>query len=596
MERKHYIIVGISIALALCPIFSLELLSVAIFGALLGMVALFWTMRSVDSEDRRVKSEIERVNREIVAAQEAQKAAEAHAGELDKFFNENGYAELTEVRQQIEMERADFDRQLEAKRIEFEQTMEREWAAYEKEVVDRNAQQEQILQEKTALEMKLQKEIAELTARRDGALEFVQKYDVAQGKYATLIEKFSRAKKNLDAIEYCIANWLHLDETPIEVIHAEAALADQNLLDPVGETDLKAMSIPDLRKEAKQIARRIDALCEEFSSRYQAKSTKSLLAVTVLYLKLELRVILGELRYKAQEDAISKIGKLMYKVQQMYSEEGDKKIRPTISAFLGEMEKLCIDAVKVEYLWYLRKEQQRQEQMALREKMREEREERLRLEEERQRVAEEEAKFAAEQERLRVLREEAAEKAAEEIAKSGEQSAETTEALAAIDAQILKVESSLGEVAVQREEIAKRQNGKAGTVYVISNLGSFGPDVFKVGMTRRLEPQERVDELGDASVPFQFDVHSFIFSEDAVGLESALHKRLENCRVNKINPRKEFFRVSLDDIERVVQETDPTATFNRTMVAKEYRASQSGIQLEGEAIDQTGEAEDEEDE
>ena len=77
MERKHYIIVGISIALALCPVFSLELLSVAIFGALLGMVALFWTMRSVDSEDRRLKSEIERVNREIVAAQEAQKAAEA---------------------------------------------------------------------------------------------------------------------------------------------------------------------------------------------------------------------------------------------------------------------------------------------------------------------------------------------------------------------------------------------------------------------------------------------------------------------------------------------------------------------------------------
>jgi len=188
MERKHYIIVGISIALALCPVFSLELLSVAIFGALLGMGALFWTMRSVDSEDRRLKAEIERVNKEIIAAQEAQKAAEAHAGELDKFFNENGYAELTEVRQQIEIERADFDRQLEAKRIEFEQTMEREWAAYEKEVVDRNAQQEQILQEKTALEMKLQKEIAELTARRDGALEFVQKYDVAQGKYATLIE------------------------------------------------------------------------------------------------------------------------------------------------------------------------------------------------------------------------------------------------------------------------------------------------------------------------------------------------------------------------------------------------------------------------
>ena len=128
-------------------------------------------------------------------------------------------------------------------------------------------------------------------------------------------------------------------------------------------------------------------------------------------------------------------------------------------------------------------------------------------------------------------------------------------------------------------EIAKRQNGKAGTVYIISNLGSFGPDVFKVGMTRRLVPQDRVDELGDASVPFEFDVHSFMFSEDAVGLEARLHERLAAYRVNKLNARKEFFRVSLDDIERMVQETDPTASFNRTMTAGEYRASQSGIEL-----------------
>lgn len=595
MAKKHYILIGISIGLALCPAIVPSLLPAAFIGALLGVGVVYWALRGVDAEDQRLRSEIVRVESEIVKANEARDAALAHAEELDKVFKDNGYAELAENRQRIEVESAEFDKQIEAKRHEFEQEMEKQCAEYERDLAERNAQQEQILQEKTALEMKLQKEIDELTSRRDGAIEFVQKFDDAQKKYKALIDKFARAKKNFEAVEYCLANWLHLDEKPIEVLNAEAAFSDQDSLDPVGEIDIKAFAIPDLRKEAKQISKRIDSLCEEFSLRYQTKAMKSLYSITVLYLKLELRVILEELRYKAQEEAISKVGKLMLRVQQMY-EDGNKTILPTVLAFLGELEKIFIDAVKVEYLWYLRKEQQRQEQIALREKMREEREERLRLEEERKRVAEEEAKFVAEQERLRVMREEATAKAAEEMAKNGEQSSETIAALAEIDAQMLKVETNLGEVAVQREEIAKRQNGKAGTVYVISNLGSFGPDVFKVGMTRRLEPQDRVDELGDASVPFEFDVHSFIFSEDAVGLEAKLHERLADCRVNKINARKEFFRVPLDDIERLVQETDPTASFTRTMAAEEYRASQSGIMLENIEQDTSGGSEGEADE
>jgi len=578
MKTKHYVLIGIAIAFSLLPAIAPSLLSVAIIGALIGLLTVFWTLREVDAESRRFKEDIKKAEGEAAKAREERDGAVAHAEELDKFFNDNGYAELAEIRQRIDVESAEFDKQIETKRLEFEQEMERQCAEYERELAERNARQEQILQEKTALEMQLQKEIESLTSRRDGALEFVQKFDDAQKKYNALIGKFTRAKKNFEAVEYCLGNWMHLDGKPIEVLNAEAALTDQESLEPIGEIDIKAFSIPDLRKEAKQISKRIDAICDEFSTRYQTKALKSLYTVTVIYLKIELRVILEELRYKAQEEAISKVGKLMLRVRQIY-EDGNRTILPTVAAFLGELEKIFIDAVKVEYLWYLRKEQQRQEQIALREKMREEREERLRLEEERKRVAEEEAKYAAEQERLRLMREEAAAKAAEEMAKNGEQSAETTEALAEIDAQILKVESNLGEVAVQREEIAKRQNGKAGTVYVISNLGSFGPDVFKVGMTRRLEPQDRVDELGDASVPFEFDVHSVIFSEDAVGLEAKLHERLAECRVNKINVRKEFFRVSLDDIERLVQETDPTASFNRTMAAEEYRASMSGVEI-----------------
>ena len=94
-------------------------------------------------------------------------------------------------------------------------------------------------------------------------------------------------------------------------------------------------------------------------------------------------------------------------------------------------------------------------------------------------------------------------------------------------------------------------------------------------MTRRLEPQERIDELGSASVPFPFDVHSFIFSDDAVALENRIHKMLNDNRVNKVNLRKEFFRIPLDDLEALVAELAPTAEFHRTMLAEQYHQSMS---------------------
>ena len=362
MKTKHYVLIGTAVVFALLPAIAPSLLPVAIIGAFVGLLSVFWTLRDIDNESLRLKDDIKKAEEEVAKAHKERDDAIAHAGELDKFFNDNGYAELAEIRQKIEVENADFDKQIEAKRIEFEQEMERQCAEYERELSERNAQQEQILQEKTLLEMRLQKEIENLTARREGAMEFVQKYDEAQKKYNALISKFARAKKNFDAVEYCLGNWMHLDDKPIAVLNAEVALDDQNSLEPIGEIDIKAFSIPDLRKEAKQISRRIDAICEEFSTRYQTKALKSLYAVTVIYLKIELRVILEELRYKAQEEAISKVGKLMLRVRQLY-EDGNRTILPTVVAFLGELEKIFIDAVKVEYLWYLRKEQQRQEQI-----------------------------------------------------------------------------------------------------------------------------------------------------------------------------------------------------------------------------------------
>lgn len=121
----------------------------------------------------------------------------------------------------------------------------------------------------------------------------------------------------------------------------------------------------------------------------------------------------------------------------------------------------------------------------------------------------------------------------------------------------------------------REANQKAGYVYVISNIGAFGENVYKIGMTRRLDPQDRVDELGDASVPFNFDVHAMIFSDDAPALEAALHRAFEDRKVNMVNYRREFFNVTLDEIKEVVKNNyDKTVEFIDVPDAEQYRMSQ----------------------
>jgi len=119
--------------------------------------------------------------------------------------------------------------------------------------------------------------------------------------------------------------------------------------------------------------------------------------------------------------------------------------------------------------------------------------------------------------------------------------------------------------------ISNAQLTRKGHVYVISNMGSFGDNVFKIGMTRRDEPEDRVYELSGASVPFEFDVHAMIYSEDAPALEKMLHATFDDMRINKVNPRKEFFRVPLDRVRSLVEEKGFTATFTMAAEAREYK-------------------------
>ncbi len=120
----------------------------------------------------------------------------------------------------------------------------------------------------------------------------------------------------------------------------------------------------------------------------------------------------------------------------------------------------------------------------------------------------------------------------------------------------------------------REQNAKAGYVYVISNIGAFGEGVYKIGMTRRLEPMERIDELGDASVPFWFDVHAMVFSDNAPALEGKLHEHFAAGRLNKVNGRKEFFRADISEIEEVIRKNyDAVVEVAHEAQAEQYRES-----------------------
>ena len=121
--------------------------------------------------------------------------------------------------------------------------------------------------------------------------------------------------------------------------------------------------------------------------------------------------------------------------------------------------------------------------------------------------------------------------------------------------------------------ISMAQQTKAGNVYVISNIGSFGEDVFKIGMTRRLEPLDRIRELGDASVPFEFDVHAMIYSDNAPSLERQLHKRFLKLQMNKVNPRKEFFKIGIIEIRDAVNDLGINGKWTMAAEARQYRES-----------------------
>ena len=373
----------------------------------------------------------------------------------------------------------------------------------------------------------------------------------------TSINKLSRSKEIYKSVEYSIDNFFNLSPALSELKLNSDQVTDIEDLSPSVILKLHYMDIKSLRKAYRDNDKQIEKVLSQYRKRYTTKANKAIYELMVIALRAELQNILFNLKYDKLDNAIDQVKKTTKKYLDIAA-TGNQSIAGTLTKFIGEIEYLFLNAVKIEYNYYVKKEQARQEQLAIREQIKQEAEERKALEQEKKKIEREESKYNAEIDKL----------------KSQMENASNAE-LEALNKRILELQNQLSDVILQKDKIVNLQNGKAGNVYVISNLGSFGDNMFKIGMTRRLEPQDRVNELGNASVPFKFDVHSFIFSEDAVGLESKLHSLLNDRRVNKVNLRKEFFQISIDELEKLINEIDPTAEFNRTMVAEEFRQSQS---------------------
>lgn len=270
--------------------------------------------------------------------------------------------------------------------------------------------------------------------------------------------------------------------------------------------------------------------------------------------KLMLRAFNGEAEAAVAKVSWSNVTKMGERIRK--ARESVNGLGTVIGVSItSEYADLALQELRLTYEHEKKKREVLEEQRELRERMKEEeraQREALRAEEE---AAKEEARYEKALARAR-----------------GDAQAAKGAELSKLQAKIAMLEESLAEAHAQRERAkSMAQQTKAGYVYVISNIGSFGEGVFKIGMTRRLDPMDRVRELGDASVPFEFDVHAMCYSDDAPRLENELHRQFSSRRVNQVNQRKEFFAVSIEELEAYASQRGLPLALAKLAEAREYR-------------------------
>ncbi len=407
------------------------------------------------------------------------------------------------------------------------------------------------------------RQLQEINQKYGGIISRENTVKELDGKITTLMDKCKQTKKQIQSKE----KELHLKISLLKIqLHG---LEEQEIIEAFGfynskydfqEVEEYKQRLDQISVQQKEMLRgNKAAICETKWS--VSGSLKEGEKMTNDFLKLVLRAFNGEC-----DSAIVKVK--YHNVQVM-----ENRIKKTY----GDLNKLSQTShceitphfldLKLQELWLTheyqeRKYQEQEEQRIIREQMREEEKAFRELEK---------AKQEAEQEERRY--QEALEKAHREVKTA------TGKAQEKLFSQIKELQKRLAEAEANKmRAISQAQLTKFGHVYIISNIGSFGENIYKIGMTRRLDPMDRVKELGDASVPFPFDVHAMIFCENAPELESRLHKCFNHRRMNKKNTRKEFFKVSLDEIVGVVRETDKElkickseVTFTKIAAANDYR-------------------------
>lgn len=277
-------------------------------------------------------------------------------------------------------------------------------------------------------------------------------------------------------------------------------------------------------------------------------------AVVKVYKKLMLRAFNGESDVLISKVKWNNVNQMKERMQKLF--DAINKLGQGFQVYLNSQYlDLKRKELILEYEYQAKRQKEKEEMRAIQEELREEEKARREFEQAQKEAEKEESNY-----------QKALEKARREF------EATTGEKHDKLQLQIEKLEQELREAQEKKERaLSMAQQTKRGHVYIISNIGSFGENVYKIGMTRRLEPIDRVKELGDASVPFQFDIHAMIYSDEAPTLENELHKAFTNKKVNMLNYRKEFFNVTIDEIEQKIKEIGIDAEFSRLPEAMEYR-------------------------
>lgn len=273
------------------------------------------------------------------------------------------------------------------------------------------------------------------------------------------------------------------------------------------------------------------------------------------YTKVMLRAFNGECDAAAANVSYNNINKMEERLAKSF--EAINKLGETMHLLITNAYlRLRLDEIRLINEYETKKYQEKEEERHRREEMRDAEKAQREIEQAQQ---EAEAQEATYQKLLEKARQEAA--------------AATGAKLEELTAKVSEFSAKLDEARKKKEKaIARAQLTKSGFVYVISNVGAFGEGVFKIGMTRRMEPMERIMELSGAAVPFPFDLHAMMFSDDAPALEYALHQLLDERRMNLVNARKEFFRgVKLAELKTFVQQRGLSAQFIEKAEAREYR-------------------------